>query len=154
MINKIFLIIFSLIFICEGCQINRTEELKSDAKPEEVLNFTHKKIEKLKLKDLFQKSKLVFIGRYEKVERIGKSDGGYFYVYYKIGIYPLFVLKGNVQKKTVNFIFLCATTPGFGYENNYGKRFLIFLDSDKFKQDNFIGSTNSLKTILLDKQEP
>jgi len=144
-----FLVLIVLIAICES---GRERTLPPDARPEKILEFAQDKIKELKLEDILDQSHTVVVCIYEKFE----TKGGYDtlgILNFQITLTPIIYLKGDLKTENIYLQVHSPGLSGFGHQKNYQKRFLIFLDIDKYSDKQYGGGIDFIKAIILDKWE-
>jgi hypothetical protein len=141
-----------LAFTFLVCCIDRHEvpssNSKSDADIEKILLVARKKIEELKLDGILIKSQLAIVCIYKKKEILEYDSIGI--LNFQLTFVPIAILKGTAKTEK---IYIHVHSPGlskFGYDENYGKKFLIFLTNDQFGDGHYAEGYDFIKAVILE----
>jgi hypothetical protein len=150
MVGRIIWITLGIIlFILSSCggQGEGSVRKMSTADKETLLWAAKHRILWSGFEDDFQKCRFAIVGIYRKLEIEEFDDWGIYHL--KITIEPLVALKGRLDRKVIYLYVYSPAEQGFGYRENYGNTFLLFLKEDIFNNGRFVESYDFISAAKL-----
>lgn len=121
---------------------------KSGETKEYIYVQAKQKISQLNLNETFQNARLVLVARYDKEDIKAYDSIGL--LNYQLTFSPIMTLKG-IQKEDKVYIHVHSPArSGFGHQENFGKRFILFLTDDKFEDGHYAEGIDFTRSVLLE----